>query len=84
MAETVRSETHTLWLYRDYWRGLAEMTQANDDIPRSTVFDALGVWYAAAQVTGVRRQLDRDSSVRPSSAHPSATDMLAREPSREG
>jgi hypothetical protein len=56
----VQDETHTLWLYRDYYRGLAEMTQANDDIPPSTFFDALGVWYAAAQMTGVRRQLDRD------------------------
>jgi hypothetical protein len=58
--ETVRNETHTLWLYRDYWRGLTEMTQANEDIPPSTFFDALRVWYAAAQMTGVRRQLDRD------------------------
>jgi hypothetical protein len=58
--ETIRNETHTLWLYRDYWRGLTEMTQANDDIPASTFFDALRVWYAAAQMTGVRRQLDRD------------------------
>jgi AbiU2 len=58
--ETIRNETHTLWLYRDYQRGLSEMTQANDDIPPTTFFHALGVWYAAAQMTGVRRQLDRD------------------------
>jgi hypothetical protein len=57
----VSNETHTLWLYRDYWRGLAEMTQANDDIPPSTFFSALGTWYAAAQMTAVRRQLDRDT-----------------------
>ena len=59
--KTVQNETHTIWLYRDYWRVLAEMTKANDDIPPSTFFDALGVWYAAAQMTGVRRQLDRDT-----------------------
>jgi hypothetical protein len=57
--QTVQDETMTLWLYRDYWRGLAEMTKAAD-LPPSTFFDALGVWYAAAQTTGVRRQLDRD------------------------
>lgn len=59
--KTIEAETMTLWLYRDYWRGLVEMTQANDDIPPSTFFDALGVWYGAAQTTAVRRQLDRDS-----------------------
>jgi len=30
------------------------------DIPPTTFFHALGFWYAAAQMTGVRRQLDRD------------------------
>jgi hypothetical protein len=58
--ETIGNETHTLWLYRDYQRGLSEMTQANNDIPPTTFFHALGVWYAAAQMTGIRRQLDRD------------------------
>ena len=58
--ETIEDETMTLWLYRDYWRGLVEMTQENDGIPPSTFFDALGVWYVAAQATAVRRQLDRD------------------------
>lgn len=58
--EQIRNETHTLFLYRDYWQGLAEMTQANDDIPPSTIFDALGVWYAATQATSIRRQLDSD------------------------
>ena len=56
----IASETHTLFLYRDYWIGLAEMTQANDDIPPSTIFDAFGVWYGATQATSIRRQLDRD------------------------
>ena len=58
--EQISAETHTLFLYRDYWRGLGEMTQANDDIPPSTIFDALGVWYGATQATSIRRQLDRD------------------------
>jgi hypothetical protein len=58
--KTIENETMTLWLYRDYWRGLVEITQANPDLPRSSFFDALGVWYAAAQTTAVRRQLDRD------------------------
>ena len=47
-----------LWLYRDYWRGLVEMTQANEDIPPLPSF---GRWYAAAQTTAVRCQLDRDT-----------------------
>jgi hypothetical protein len=59
--KTIRNETHTLWLYRDYQRALSEMTHANDDIPPTTFFHALGVWYAAAQMIGVRRQLDRDT-----------------------
>jgi hypothetical protein len=58
--ERISNETYTLFLYRDYWRGLAEMTEANDEIPPSTFFHALGVWYAATQGTNVRRQLDRD------------------------
>ena len=53
-------EAHTLFLYRDYWRGLVEMTQANDDIPPSTFFDALGVWYRTTQATSIRRQLALD------------------------
>lgn len=56
----IRNETHTIFLYRDYWRGLAEMTQANPDIPPSSIFPALDVWYVAVQATSVRRQLDRD------------------------
>jgi hypothetical protein len=59
--EQISHETHTLFLYRDYWRGLAEMTQANGNIPPSTFFDALGVWYGACQATSIRRQLDRDT-----------------------
>jgi len=58
--EQISNETYTLFLYREYWRGLAEMTQANDTIPPSTFFDALGVWYAATQATSIRRQLDAD------------------------
>jgi hypothetical protein len=56
----ITDETHTLFVYRDYWRGLAEMTKANDDIPPSTIFDALGVWYGTTQATSIRRQLDDD------------------------
>lgn len=59
--ERISNETYTLFSYRDYWRGLVSMTQANPDIPPSPFFDALGVWYAATQGTNVRRQLDRDS-----------------------
>jgi AbiU2 len=59
--KTIAAQTHTLWAYRDYWRGLAEMTQANDEIPPSTFFDALGIWYADEQTVAVRRQLDRDT-----------------------
>jgi hypothetical protein len=58
--EKIASQTHTLWAYRDYWRGLVEMTQANEEIPPSTFFDALGIWYADGQTVAVRRQLDRD------------------------
>lgn len=58
--ERISNETYTLFAYRDYWRGLAEMTEANGQIPPTTFFDALGVWYAATQGTNVRRQLDRD------------------------
>ena len=58
--EKIANQTHTLWAYRDYWRGLVEMTQANDSIPPSTFFDALGIWYADEQTVAVRRQLDRD------------------------
>lgn len=57
--EQIEHETMTLWLYREYWRGLTEITQAND-LPPSTFFDALGVWYAATQLAAVRRQLDHD------------------------
>jgi hypothetical protein len=58
--EQISNETHTLFLYRDYWRGLVEMTQAHGNIPPSTFFDALGVWYGATQATSIRRQLDSD------------------------
>jgi hypothetical protein len=57
----IATQTHNLWAYRDYWRGLVEMTQANDEIPPSTFFDALGIWYADEQAVAVRRQLDRDT-----------------------
>jgi hypothetical protein len=56
--ERVYDETVTLFAYRSFYRGLAEMTQANDTIPPSSFFDALGAWYATTQATGVRRQTD--------------------------
>jgi hypothetical protein len=58
--EKIATQTHNLWAYRDYWRGLVEITQANDEIPPSTFFDALGIWYADEQSVAVRRQLDKD------------------------
>lgn len=56
--ERVYDETVTLFAYRSFYRGLAEMTQANDTIPPSSFFDALGAWYATTQAMGVRRQTD--------------------------
>ncbi len=56
--ERIYNETVTLFAYRAYWRGLAEMTQANDEIPPTSFFDALGSWYAVTQATGIRRQTD--------------------------
>ncbi len=58
--DVISRQTYTLFLYRDYWRGLAEITRANDRIPPSTIFEAFGVWYATTQAVAVRRQLDRD------------------------
>ena len=58
--ERVYQETITLFAYRSYYRGLAEMTQANDQIPPSSFFDAQGTWYATTQVIAVRRQTDTD------------------------
>ena len=56
--ERVYDETVTLFAYRSFYRGVTEMTQANDEIPPSSFFDALGAWYATTQAMGVRRQMD--------------------------
>ena len=56
--ERVYDETVTLFAYRSFYRGVAEMTQANEEIPPSSLFDALGAWYATTQAMGVRRQTD--------------------------
>lgn len=56
--ERIYNETVTLFAYRSFYRGLAEITQANDEIPASSFFDALGAWYATTQVMAVRRQTD--------------------------
>ncbi len=56
--ERVYDETVTLFAYRSFYRGVAEMTQANDEIPPSSFLDALGAWYATTQAMGVRRQTD--------------------------
>lgn len=55
--ERIENQTYTLFLYRDYWRGLGEITQANP-LPPSGIFDAFGVWYATTQATSIRRQVD--------------------------
>jgi hypothetical protein len=56
--ERIYDEVVTLFAYRSYYRGLAEMTQANGAIPASSFFDALGAWYGVTQAMGVRRQTD--------------------------
>jgi hypothetical protein len=56
--ERIENQTYTLFLYREYWQGLAEITQ-NADLPPSGIFDAFGAWYATTQATSVRRQVDR-------------------------
>ncbi len=56
--ERVYDETVTLFAYRSFYRGLADITQANDTIPASSFFDALGAWYATTQAAAVRRQTD--------------------------
>lgn len=61
--ERIYTETVTLFSYRSFYRGVAEMTQANDEIPASSFFDALGAWYATTQVVAVRRQADLDKQV---------------------
>lgn len=58
--ERIYDETITLFAYRSFYRGLAEMTEANDQIPPSSFFDAQGAWYATTQVIAVRRQTDTD------------------------
>jgi hypothetical protein len=57
--DKILQEIYTANLYRVFWRGLAEMTQAVE-LPASGIFDAFGVWYATTQATAVRRQLDHD------------------------
>jgi hypothetical protein len=52
--DTIAKETISLWRFRDYWRGLAEMTQSNPNIPPSTIFNVLGIWYGGAMMTGIR------------------------------
>ncbi len=59
--ERIYNEVVTLFLYRSFYRGLAEITQANDEIPPSSFFDALGAWYATTQALAVRRQTDTGS-----------------------
>lgn len=56
--ERIYDEIVTLFSYRSYYRGLAEMTQAHGAIPPSSFFDALGSWYGVTQAMGVRRQTD--------------------------
>jgi hypothetical protein len=57
--DTIARETIGLFGFRDYWRGLAQMTQANPDIPPSTIFNVLAIWYGSAMMIGIRRQTDR-------------------------
>lgn len=59
--ERIYNEVVTLFAYRSFYRGLAEMTQANDEIPASSFFDALGAWYATTQALAIRRQSDTGS-----------------------
>ena len=59
--DTIAKETIGLFGFRDYWRGLAQMTQANPDIPPSTIFNVLAIWYGSAMMIGIRRQTDRRS-----------------------
>lgn len=58
--EKVYDETTTLFLFRSFYRGIVEMTEANDEISPSSFFDAFGAWYATTQVIAVRRQTDTD------------------------
>ena len=79
----IADETHTLFLYRGYWRGLTEMTQANSKIPPSTFFDVLGVWYSATQATtssgdstAILRSVSFDNLLADIAAHP---EVMTRE-----
>lgn len=60
--ERIYDEIVTLFSYRSYYRGLAEMTQAHGAIPPSSFFDALGSWYGVTQAMGVRRQTDSSAN----------------------
>jgi hypothetical protein len=61
LLRTISGETTQLFLFRDYWRGLVEISEANPDLPPSSFFDALGHWYGTTQAIAVRRQLDKDT-----------------------
>jgi hypothetical protein len=56
--ERIYDETVALFAYRSFYRGLAEITEANEEIPPTSFFDALGAWYATTQAMAVRRQTD--------------------------
>jgi hypothetical protein len=56
-VKRIKNPVHTLFLYRHIFEELGEMTRAAD-LPPSTFFDALPSWYASAQASAVRRQVD--------------------------
>jgi hypothetical protein len=56
--EGIYREVVTLFAYRSFYRGLVDMTAANDAIPPSSFFAALPAWYGVTQAMGVRRQTD--------------------------
>ncbi len=58
--EKVYDETVALFAYRSFYRGVVDITHGNPNIPASSFFDALGVWYSTTQVIAVRRQTDLD------------------------
>lgn len=80
--EVVRNETLSLFLNRDYWNGLGEMTR-NNDLPESSFFPALSRWYVTTQAVAIRRQVDTRRDVvsllrliKDVAAHP---DVMTRE-----
>lgn len=57
--DAIEHDVVALHHHRQIWLRVGEITeQAN--LPPSTFFDALGVWYGRAQMVAIRRLVDAD------------------------